>query len=165
MLLFVKWLDMKLYFLFHLSFSFILLLLKTCQSCKECDRSSPNFHHFPYPSLWEESADSLYWWSTSTSTSIWFPHGHNTWRWMMTYWGNTNFQPVRGGTVNFIFANIQHVSLDGAKERCLTMDMTVVFCSLEVHTWRHLDKQICCHLKTQTLDKRAYKNVKAGSVF
>lgn len=41
---------------------------------------------------------------------------------------------VRGGTVNFIFVNIQHVSLDGAKERCLTTDTMVVFCSLEVHT-------------------------------
>lgn len=41
---------------------------------------------------------------------------------------------VRRGTVSFIFVNIQHVSLDGAKEKCLTMDTMVVFCSLVVHT-------------------------------
>lgn len=75
-------------------------------------------------------------------------------------WGNKTL-----GSVNFIFvpwkctnANyenaLQCISIDGTQERCLTCAMHVVFCSLEVHTSRHLDKHICSHLKTQSLDKR-----------
>ena len=51
-------------------------------------------------------------------------------------------------------SSIQHALLHLTKERCLTQAVYVVFCSLEVHTWRHPKQQICCHLQAQFLDKQ-----------